>query len=106
VAQEYRPAKLKIGKAHPDPVVETASLAAVEPPDIAYQLHLDDLVAAGDLSALQVCQPLLPMPDRVASCSMSRLPITMSIGEPWVGLRHLLPHKRVGPRWRRIINLP
>ena len=54
LAQEYRPAKLEFGKAHPDPVVETASLAAVEPPDIAYQLHLDDLVAAGDLSALQV----------------------------------------------------
>ena len=37
--------------------METASLAAVEPPDIAYQLHLDDLVAAGDLSALQVPHP-------------------------------------------------
>ena len=39
--------------------METASLAAVEPPDIAYQLHLDDLVEAGDLSALQVPQSLV-----------------------------------------------
>lgn len=37
---DYRPSKLKIGKPHPDPVVETASLAAVEPPDISYKLHL------------------------------------------------------------------
>ena len=36
--QEYRPAKLAYGRPHPDPVVETASLAAVEPPDISYQL--------------------------------------------------------------------
>lgn len=53
-AQEYQPAKLDFGKPHPDPVVETASLASVEPPDITYQLHLDDLVASGGLSALQL----------------------------------------------------
>lgn len=35
--QEYKPAKLAIGRPHPDPVVETASLAAVEPPDITYE---------------------------------------------------------------------
>jgi hypothetical protein len=38
---EYRPAKLPFGAPHPDPVVETASLAAVEPPDVTYKLHLD-----------------------------------------------------------------
>lgn len=38
---DYRPAKLPFGKPHPDPVVETASLAAVEPPDVTYELHLD-----------------------------------------------------------------
>ena len=54
MAQEYQPAKLRVGKAHPDPVVETASLAAVEPPDISYQLHMEDLVDAGTLSALQL----------------------------------------------------
>ena len=52
--QEYTPSKLKIGAAHPDPVVETASLAAVEPPDITYQLHLDDLIDNKLLSGLQL----------------------------------------------------
>lgn len=32
-----RPAKLREGKVHPDPIVETLSLAAVEPPDPNYQ---------------------------------------------------------------------
>jgi P-loop containing NTP hydrolase pore-1 len=54
VLQEYRPAKLDFGVPHPDPVVETASLASVEPPDISYRLQLDDLVASGGLSALQL----------------------------------------------------
>ena len=30
----YKPVKLQVGKPHPDSVVETASLASVEPPDI------------------------------------------------------------------------
>ena len=30
----YKPTKLQIGRQHPDPVVETASLASVEPPDV------------------------------------------------------------------------
>lgn len=38
---DYSPAKLPFGVQHPDPVVETASLAAVEPPDVTYELHLD-----------------------------------------------------------------
>ncbi len=40
VPQEYKPSKLTFGKPHPDAVVETASLAAVEPPDITYQLKV------------------------------------------------------------------
>lgn len=52
--QDYVPSKLHIGAAHPDPVVETASLAAVEPPDITYQLHLEDLIQAKLLSGLQL----------------------------------------------------
>ena len=36
--QAYAPAKLPFGQPHPDSVVETASLAAVEPPDITYKL--------------------------------------------------------------------
>ena len=51
----YMPAKLKIGKPHPDPVVETASLASVEPPDVWYDLGLpDDCIDKGKLSALQL----------------------------------------------------
>ena len=30
----YKPTKLQIGRQHPDPVVETASLASVEPPEV------------------------------------------------------------------------
>ena len=52
--QEYRPAKLQFGPPHPDAVVETASLAAVDPPDISYELKAHkELVDAGVLSALQ-----------------------------------------------------
>ncbi|CAI5485719.1 unnamed protein product, partial [Closterium sp. Naga37s-1] len=54
----YRPAKLSLGRPHPDPVVETASLAGVQPPDIdpsklALLTGQDD-VAANALSSLQL----------------------------------------------------
>ena len=52
--QDHAPSKLQVGSAHPDPVVETASLAAVEPPDITYTLHLDDLIKKKLLSGLQL----------------------------------------------------
>ncbi|BDA46474.1 Protein strawberry notch homolog 1 [Coccomyxa sp. Obi] len=51
---DYRPAKLPYGKPHPDPVVETASLGAVEPPDVTYQLQIQDVVESGALSGLQL----------------------------------------------------
>lgn len=51
---DYKPAKLPYGKAHPDPVVETASLGAVEPPDVTYELEIQDLVESGALSGLQL----------------------------------------------------
>lgn len=35
-------------------MVETASLAAVEPPDVTYELHLDDQIEEGTLSGLQL----------------------------------------------------
>jgi hypothetical protein len=35
-----RPAKVQEGLPHPDPIVETATLASVSPPDITYQHHL------------------------------------------------------------------
>lgn len=52
---EYRPAKLQYGTPHPDPVVETASLSAVEPPDVHYELKARaQLVEESRLSALQL----------------------------------------------------
>ena len=51
---DYRPAKLALGIDHPDAVVETASLAAVEPPDVTYQPHIEDAIQAGLLSGLQL----------------------------------------------------
>jgi len=51
----YKPTKLKIGLPHPDPVVETASLASVEPADIWYELSLpEDVINQRKLSALQL----------------------------------------------------
>lgn len=46
---------MKIGKRHPDPVVETASLSSVEPSDIYYKLSIPpDCIDRGLLSALQL----------------------------------------------------
>merc|ERR1719210_379360 len=51
----YKPTKLQIGRQHPDPVVETASLASVEPPDVWYELSLpEDVINERKLSALQL----------------------------------------------------
>ncbi|XP_055854467.1 protein strawberry notch isoform X7 [Episyrphus balteatus] len=52
---EYWPAKLKLGKKHPDPVVETASLSSVEPCDVYYKLSIpQETIQSGQLSALQL----------------------------------------------------
>uniref|UniRef100_A0A1A9VB05 Helicase C-terminal domain-containing protein n=1 Tax=Glossina austeni TaxID=7395 RepID=A0A1A9VB05_GLOAU len=52
---EYWPAKLKLGKKHPDPVVETASLSSVEPCDVYYKLAVpSETIQSGQLSALQL----------------------------------------------------
>lgn len=52
---DYMPSKLKLGKKHPDPVVETASLSSVEPTDVWYKLSLpEDGIQSGALSALQL----------------------------------------------------
>ena len=46
---------VKIGKKHPDPVVETASLSSVEPSEIFYKLSIpSDCIDRGLLSALQL----------------------------------------------------
>ena len=45
----------QIGKPHPDPVVETASLASVEPPEVWYNTSLpEDIIEERKLSALQL----------------------------------------------------
>ncbi|XP_074834764.1 protein strawberry notch homolog 2 isoform X3 [Carettochelys insculpta] len=52
---DYVPSKSKIGKQHPDRVVETSTLSSVPPPDITYTLSLPSSVADnGLLSALQL----------------------------------------------------
>ncbi|XP_053616907.1 protein strawberry notch [Plodia interpunctella] len=52
---DYMPLKLKLGRKHPDPVVETASLSSVEPVDVSYKLSLpDETIRSGQLSALQL----------------------------------------------------
>ena len=51
----YKPAKLSIGSIHPDPLVQSSSLAAVEPPDITYTIHLSPkLIQKGVLSSAQL----------------------------------------------------
>merc|ERR1719193_1325865 len=51
----YKPPKLKIGLPHPDPVVETASLASVEPADVWYELSFpEEVINQRKLSALQL----------------------------------------------------
>lgn len=48
------PTKLKLGVPHSDPVVESLSLSAAEPPDINYNLHIDAALEANCLSSLQL----------------------------------------------------
>ncbi|KAF3829670.1 hypothetical protein GH733_003934 [Mirounga leonina] len=50
---DYVPSKSKIGKQHPDRVVETSTLSSVPPPDITYALALP-ASDSGALSALQL----------------------------------------------------
>ncbi|XP_012862861.1 protein strawberry notch homolog 2-like [Echinops telfairi] len=52
---DYVPSKCKIGKHHPDRVVETSTLSSVPPPDVTYVLALPaSVVDSGVLSALQL----------------------------------------------------
>ncbi|KAK0087083.1 hypothetical protein PV326_005306 [Microctonus aethiopoides] len=52
---DYMPTKLKLGRKHPDPVVETASLSSVEPADVWYKLSIpEETIKSGALSALQL----------------------------------------------------
>ncbi|XP_015055769.1 protein FORGETTER 1 [Solanum pennellii] len=52
---DYRPPKLSIGPPHPDPIVETSSLSAVQPPEPTYDLTIkEDLESSKTLSCLQI----------------------------------------------------
>lgn len=52
---DYMPSKLKLGRKHPDPVVETASLSSVAPADVWYKLSIpSETINTGQLSALQL----------------------------------------------------
>ncbi|KAL5731294.1 udp-glycosyltransferase [Ranunculus cassubicifolius] len=52
---DYRPPKLSIGPLHPDPIVETTSLSAVQPPEPTYDLKIkDELEKTNVLSCLQI----------------------------------------------------
>ncbi|GAB2276382.1 udp-glycosyltransferase [Dionaea muscipula] len=52
---DYRPAKLSVGCPHPDPIVETSSLSAVQPPDPMYKLNIEkELETSNALSCLQI----------------------------------------------------
>ncbi|XP_066343791.1 protein FORGETTER 1-like isoform X1 [Miscanthus floridulus] len=52
---DYRPPKLSLGLSHPDPVVETSSLSAVQPPEPTYCLNImDELDETKALSCLQI----------------------------------------------------
>ncbi|XP_058072327.1 protein FORGETTER 1 isoform X2 [Magnolia sinica] len=52
---DYHPPKLSIGPPHPDPVVETSSLSAVQPPEPTYDPKIkEDLENSKALSCLQI----------------------------------------------------
>lgn len=52
---DYRPSKLSIGPPHPDPVVETSSLSAVQPPEPTYELKIaEEMEKSSALSSLQL----------------------------------------------------
>ncbi|XP_078433295.1 RING/FYVE/PHD zinc finger superfamily protein isoform X2 [Wolffia australiana] len=52
---DYRPSKLSLGEPHPDPIVETSSLSAVQPPEPSYDLQiLKQIESSKRLSCLQI----------------------------------------------------
>ncbi|CAL4089499.1 unnamed protein product, partial [Meganyctiphanes norvegica] len=52
---DYMPSKLKVGRRHPDTVVETSSMSSVEPPDVWYKLSIpQETIDKALLSALQL----------------------------------------------------
>eukprot|EP00877_Chromochloris_zofingiensis_P004683 jgi/Chrzof1/14215/Cz08g29230.t1 len=54
IYEKYRPARVTEGDDHPDIIVETASLASVQPPQPAYKHHLQSLLKSKALSNAQI----------------------------------------------------
>lgn len=52
---DYRPPKISFGAPHPDPIVETSALSAVQPPEPTYDLLIRDEIEDSEaLSSLQL----------------------------------------------------
>ncbi|VDO04076.1 unnamed protein product [Rodentolepis nana] len=52
---DYVPAKLDLGRRHPDAVVESSTLSGVDPPEINYHLNLPkEVIDSGSLSSAQL----------------------------------------------------
>ncbi|KAJ4815925.1 RING/FYVE/PHD zinc finger protein [Rhynchospora pubera] len=52
---DYRPPRINLGEPHPDPIVETSCLSAVQPPEPTYHISIiEDLERTKALSCLQI----------------------------------------------------
>ena len=68
----YRPARLVDGRPHPDPIVETASLAGVSPPEPQYLHHLQvthQLTSAALMLSMCFGTVLKKHPDTPVCCA-------------------------------------
>ena len=101
----YKPQKLGFGRPHPDPVVENATLASVEPPEITYTLAIPkNVISKGILSDLQLealvygCQcHELDLPSS-SSSSTSTITITSTTAS---NDKKISPNKRESPESNR-----
>ncbi len=96
--QEYKPAKLDYGAPHPDAVVETASLAAVEPPDISYRLKVTGACLPGTCARLRppcTCLRTWHAPAGGGCCPPDAL---------WLGWAAVL--RAAGLKWQGAIPAP
>ncbi len=84
----YKPAKLKYGRPHPDKVVENATLAAVAPPDIIYNMVMPaNIISEGKLSNLQLeaivygCQRhMVDLPKAKITNEENNIPVAVGVG--------------------------
>ena len=96
---------MSLGAPHPDPVVETASLSAVEPPEPKYELSFtEEFINSGVLSCLQLetvlyasqvgsndlCTPGVPAPDGITLPSLP-LDAETPAGPPGRAALRILP---------------